>query len=684
MNPARHTPHEARALRVDFPATGHQNGVSLGQPASLCLYFEPWSAVELTWTPVKHLERVLWWLRETARETLHRSDEPLERLHFVSPYQIVLPADFRHHVAAPDECLGLVATSRRDNSKVLRGFFQPRTAAKTAGNDLGLDTLVVKVPPMVSVRIERDPDSLGELHDQLARYGSTFLEPLIGSTGTALPASGLPLYNTGCRNTLLVIQVPVAPDIHSAPTRVDVLGFIVRGSTLAQLGVACGAYIDGKDGNAYRDVLVNPGGNDGTATHVVESWRALRIEPVDVRIAFSVPDARRASGLSAEDSEFEGVLAGVGALGSCLAELWCRQGWGHWTYIDDDTLFAHNLVRHAGEDEHIGWAKVDAVRDVAMRVRPRECPPLALLAKVNDSMNAPVAQALGMAALLVDATTTLEVPRDLSTSESVPRSVSAFLTPSGRASVTLLEDAERSIRLDSLEAQYYRAILNSGWGDDHLTGHLGSYYVGAGCRDLSGVLSQDVVHLHGATLARQIRLLSSGSAAQIRIWTLDEQNGGLTADIVPVERSHACRQGNWSVVWDEGLEKKLHALRTGLLPRETGGIVLGTIDQKRRSVYLVDVLPEPPDSTGSETAFVRGAASTSESVERAAALTANIVGYVGEWHSHPAHASSVPSTTDNGLLSYLAESLAADWVPAVMVIAGERDISISLRQAEET
>src|SRR5205085_2860208 len=34
---------EVRALRKDFPVTLHQNHIISGEPASLCLYFGPWS-----------------------------------------------------------------------------------------------------------------------------------------------------------------------------------------------------------------------------------------------------------------------------------------------------------------------------------------------------------------------------------------------------------------------------------------------------------------------------------------------------------------------------------------------------------------------------------------------------------------------------------------------------------------
>jgi len=61
--------------------------------------------------------------------------------------------------------------------------------------------------------------------------------------------------------------------------------------------------------------------------------------------------------------------------------------------------------------------------------------------------------------LIIDAPTTLEVPRNLSVMDRPARVATVFMTPSGMASVLLLEDQAGAIRSLSLEAQYYRAIL---------------------------------------------------------------------------------------------------------------------------------------------------------------------------------------------------------------------------------
>jgi integrative and conjugative element protein (TIGR02256 family) len=173
-------------------------------------------------------------------------------------------------------------------------------------------------------------------------------------------------------------------------------------------------------------------------------------------------------------------------------------------------------------------------------------------------------------------------------------------------------------------------------------------------------------------------LLTAKPEAQLRVWSLDDETGALTSEVVPVAKPKEAKVSEWRVVWDEGLAEKLKNIRAESLPNETGGVILGYVDQKRKAIHVVDVLSAPTDSVASRAGFTRGAAGVREAIERAAALTANIVGYLGEWHSHPRHSSVMPSATDADLLAYLAETLAMDGMPALMVIVGETEISISL------
>ncbi|MEY7638828.1 ThiF family adenylyltransferase [Klebsiella pneumoniae] len=107
-------------------------------------------------------------------------------------------------------------------------------------------------------------------------------------------------------------------------------------------------------------------------------WRQLPLLPVEIRSAMKATHARDISAVDSESAAFRGILAGVGALGSTLADIWIRMGWGTWTFIDPDRLLPHNLSRHIGFDCHIGVSKPHIIQHIAESIYPHEPLPQAI------------------------------------------------------------------------------------------------------------------------------------------------------------------------------------------------------------------------------------------------------------------------------------------------------------------
>lgn len=109
--------------------------------------------------------------------------------------------------------------------------------------------------------------------------------------------------------------------------------------------------------------------------------------------------------------------------------------------------------------------------------------------------------------------------------------------------------------------------------------------------------------------------------------------------------------------------------------------MLGYVDHAVRTIYVVGVLPAPADSKGEATGFVRGVEGLEATVAESSRRTAGIVGYLGEWHSHPPFNSPSPSGDDRALLAHLAAALRDDGEPALMMIIGTAgEISCTVRQ----
>ncbi|OPE24673.1 hypothetical protein APA91_09260, partial [Pseudomonas aeruginosa] len=200
----------------------------------------------------------------------------------------------------------------------------------------------------------------------------------------------------------------------------------------------------------------------------------------------------------------------------------------------------------------------------AARIYPDEPLPGAI-AKSILSQDADVLNALGQAQLVVDVTTTLHAPRELARTANAPRTASLFLTPSGLSSVMILEDQARQQRVDGMEGQYYRAILNNEWGREHLANHLGDRWVGGGCRDISVRISDECIHVHAGILSRQLRQSVAKPEARLCVWAYDEQSGAIASHEVSLSEVFTTTSNGWTIKYDAALVDKLKQARLAAL-----------------------------------------------------------------------------------------------------------------------
>ena len=92
----------------------------------------------------------------------------------------------------------------------------------------------------------------------------------------------------------------------------------------------------------------------------------------------------------------------------------------------------------------------------------------------------------------------------------------------------------------------------------------------------------------------------------------------------------------------------------------------------------MDVTAPPIDSVGTPTSFERGTQGLAQVVIEANRRTAGIVVYVGEWHSHPPRAPTDMSGDDVRQLLHLTVHLGTDGDPAVMLIVGDGEWSLTV------
>jgi hypothetical protein len=229
--------------------------------------------------------------------------------------------------------------------------------------------------------------------------------------------------------------------------------------------------------------------------------------------------------------------------------------------------------------------------------------------------------------------------------------------------------------LRDLEAQYFGLVLRT----DRLADHLGRQaemiaYTGA-CRAITNRIPQSRAAILSGLAASGLGAAVDAEQAAIRIWTL-APDGAVSADSAPAEPVMRFRAGGWEIAIDAGLVRRIRAMRGSRILSETGGILFGLVDIPAKRIHLVDASAAPQDSDEQPGSFVRGVSGVEELMERVRQRTGGQVRYVGEWHSHPPRSSARPSAIDGQQIDWLAALMGMDSMPALMVIAAERELAV--------
>lgn len=655
---SRHAPI-VHALRSCFPVTAHQNPTSDNEPRQLCLY-ESWLDTRRSWTPERHLSRIQEWFTDTAEGTLHRDDQPVEPFYLISSKAraLVLPEDFEEKISAQHTLFACAPKYAGAESTVEIGRIVPVVRGRTRPS--GIPCIVLNLLPIIHGVIKCIPSRLGELCKQLEGHSAPIEQEMRGEIQKIV---GKKPDRKEWRDdrVLLVLKLPIKRSHEGKEEYIQHWGFIIK-ENIIDLGVKVGALRKGGKKKNMRNTYHWIGDSEQSLTEreKLVGWQRLNIRPLNIVRSFTSEFAREMSGVESKGPY--GLLTGVGALGSAVAAIWQREGWGRWHYSDTDRLMPHNLARHSGCSFDIGSSKEKVMRRIEDTIFPAydEQNP-----NGKDDFNSEKCE------LIVDVTTMLLAQYRFDASKlSCPKAIS-FMTLSGRDSILLMEDKRRAIKADCLEAQYYRAVISRPWGKAHMHNHY-SFRVGNGCRDISFVIPTGIVMLHAATLAGQIRRGYESGKAMIGVWRSNAR-GRLRAEIIKPKEVLTTRTSRFRIIWDKGIQKKVRGLREKSLPNETGGILWGYFNFPKGAVYIVDAVPAPLDSRECGSSFIRGTDGLEAMQKEVVRRTSSIVNYVGEWHSHPSGMSSRPSMVDKWQLSSLAGEMRREGVPVLMLIVGEKD-----------
>jgi integrative and conjugative element protein (TIGR02256 family) len=652
FSPADNWYPEVVALRADFPRVPHLNHRDQEVPRSLCLYDRPWSEIAIRWTPAGFVERVRFWLAETAKGTLHQEDQPLEPLLFGSGWRIVLPADLFtdvgdglpvrldvHKASGSEQCRTLIAERppEKPDSKEVPKFVATAFLAEAQPHGL----------------IRRSPANLAELHDFLQAGKLDLLSELrtrMKAWDNPKLAGALPIF---------IVGLPLTREAAGSVEASDIWAFVTS-KTVGDVKVAIG--IAGSMHGRFVPLI---------ETNTDKRGEDIAIDVMQPILAFSRAAAARANGVEADARKV--VAVGAGALGSQVIPLLARSGFGTWTVVDEDDLLPHNLARHALDNGGVGLPKAFGMGALLYHLYSEGDGPAFIPADflAPGSHEEQLKKSLSEADLILDMAASVPVARRIAQVESPARRVSVLLNPQGTDLVVLAEDKARSLTLDALEGQYYRAAARDQRLKGHLAANAGSVRYGRSCRDVTAVIPGHLVAMHAAIASEAVRRALASDDASIRVWRCESQGLSVTPFDVPVNHTQKSDVWGWSLALDQRLLAKLAELRSAKLPNETGGVLIGTIDLERMVVHVLDTIPSPPDSKEWPTLYIRGSEGLLKNVNEIYDASGGQLEYVGEWHSHPDGCPTLPSSDDMKVFTWLTEHMSDAGLPALMAIVGD-------------
>ncbi|WP_064444930.1 ThiF family adenylyltransferase [Rhodococcus sp. YH3-3] len=385
------------------------------------------------------------------------------------------------------------------------------------------------------------------------------------------------------------------------------------------------------------------------------------------------------------------LILGCGALGAPIAEHCVRAGVAQLHLIDRGAVTPGILVRQPYEDGDIGYGKAERLARRLSRVR-RD---LAVTFSIENILTRTLADPVNLLGydLIVDASADIGVRTGIEKTRATlrdrwPTTISALFGHTAQRGVAAVaargatgsgHDLLRRLAIDTATNP------PPGWAS--IAGDLfpnpprtERFFPEPGCSAPTFTGSAaDVSALSSMLFSAAIAAAADPDAMPMTVLGCD-----LTPEVAGVRPVPLTWNNDLSLIDQTGeyevrissrafAEMRTEA-RRGHRVRgahvETGGMLFGSIDEATQIVYIDHVAGPSPDSRLSPLYFDHGTEGTQEVVTKVRTSTAERVGFVGMWHTHP-YGRAFPSHTDE---TGMADIVAPDGTGrrALMLILGGR------------
>jgi integrative and conjugative element protein (TIGR02256 family) len=380
---------------------------------------------------------------------------------------------------------------------------------------------------------------------------------------------------------------------------------------------------------------------------------------------------------------------GCGAIGSHLADFLARAGAAKLILHDKGVVTPGLITRQLFADDDIGKAKVFALASRLKAIRPD----ITIEQRTDDLIAGPlsaddwtegadvVVETTGSGAVMVKA----EAARKRC--ERRVTLISMALGHTAKKGMLLIAgvdysggvlDIDRKLRQECYRRSEVNEYTQEFWPREP---RREIFQPEPGCSDATFTGScADVAQLTAAMLNLAAEELSSpnltAAAHLLAQSSLTEANSHKRFSWPPDQILHDLTSGYEvrlaHAAWSEmqgwiGANDRVRGVRV-----ETGGLLFGERNGLLKTIWVDDASGPPPDSSHSARGFVCGVRGTAELAKEKSRRTAELVRFLGMWHTHPG-GRPLPSVTDIDGVEQLVDSTATPSGKSLMLIIGGRE-----------
>lgn len=392
--------------------------------------------------------------------------------------------------------------------------------------------------------------------------------------------------------------------------------------------------------------------------------------------------ARELSNQTENIFEKKAIFIGCGAVGSKLILHLAKSGLNNYDIIDSDKMSPHNLIRHGLLANCVGKNKAEALKEEIEKIYYSDKLSLNIESKdINGEvyLNSLTRKEQQDISEIIDTTASNSFQMFLSDKKlcNKIRCIRCEIAFDGRLGILKVEGEFRSPRLDDLNIY----LIDLSIEDEFISSWLQNYRfkcdnggfefeeinVGVSCNSNTLKLSDDIISYHTSIFSYGIKRLLDDKDGHLLLSIMDNNMKTKLIKLGNVLDIKFKNDSKWRLRISEKISKNIiHDLKSNQ-PNETGGLLLGKIDVKRKIIYITRYTHASKDSKKSSNIFVRGINNVPEEIENCRKKSGNLIDYIGEWHTHPG-GSGIPSETDYVAVNELRKELDKVPYPTFMLI----------------